>query len=132
VEIHGEAQGWMPNKKLNIRRAVLLWLSTTGYMGLIFFLSSQEKFGFTLPANSDKIIHAFAYMPLGFLFYISLRASGVRNYLFVAASLLACIYGISDEIHQFFVPGRYASLGDVVADAVGALTGSFIGSFLNH
>lgn len=125
-------QAGMLHKQLNIRKAVILWLSTAGYMGLIFILSSQEKFGFTLPANSDKIIHAFAYMPLGFLFYMSLRASGVRNYLLAAASLLTCIYGISDEIHQFFVPGRYASLGDFFADAVGALTGSLIGSFLKH
>lgn len=110
----------------------MLWLSTAGYMGLIFFLSSQEKFGFTLPANSDKIIHTLAYMPLGFLFYMSLRASGAKNYLLAAASLLACTYGISDEIHQLFVPGRYASLGDVFADAVGALTGSLIGSFFKN
>ena len=122
----------MPAEQLNIRRAVLYWMSTVGYMGLIFFLSSQEKFGFTLPANSDKIIHAVVYMPLGFLFYMSLRASGARNYVLVAASLLACIYGISDEIHQLFVPGRYASLGDVVADAVGALTGSLIGAASKH
>ena len=120
----------MDAQQLNIRKAVMLWLCTAGYMALIFFLSSREKFGFTLPASSDKVIHAFAYMLLGLLFYMSLRASGARNYLVAAASLLACIYGISDEIHQFFVPGRYASLGDVFADAVGALTGSFIGSFL--
>ena len=122
----------MHNKQVNIRKAVMLWLGTAGYMGLIFFLSSQEKLGITLPANSDKIVHAFAYMLLGLLFYMSLRASGAGNYLFVAAFLLACIYGISDEIHQFFVPGRYASLGDVIADAVGALAGSFIGNFLKN
>jgi VanZ family protein len=122
----------MPNKPLNIRKAVMLWFSTAGYMGLIFVLSSQQKFGFSFPANSDKIIHALAYMPLGFLFYMSLRASGAKNYLLVAASLLACMYGISDEIHQFFVPGRHASLGDVFADAVGALTGSLTGSFLKN
>jgi VanZ family protein len=101
-------------------------------MGLIFFLSSQKKFAITLPANSDKIIHAFVYMMLGFLFYVSLRASGARHYVLVAASVLACVYGISDEIHQYFVPGRYASLGDVIADAVGALAGSLIGGFLKQ
>ena len=122
----------MPDNQIDIRKAVLLWLSTAGYMGLIFFLSSQGNLGFTLPADSDKIIHAFAYMLLGLLFYLSLRASGARNYVLAAAFLLASIYGISNEIHQFFVPGRYASFGDVLANAVGALTGSLIGSVLKN
>lgn len=120
----------MRDKEVTIRKAALLWFITACYMGLLFFLSSQEKFGFILPADSDKIIHAFAYIPLGLLFYLSLRASGGKNSLFIAAFLLACMYGISDEIHQFYVPGRCASYGDVVADAVGAFAGSLIGNFL--
>jgi VanZ family protein len=122
----------MQNKQLNIRKAVILWFCTAGYMGLIFVLSSQNKFGFSLPENSDKLIHLIAYIPLGLLFYVSLRESGVKNYLLAAAAILACLYGISDEIHQFFVPGRHASFGDVFADSVGALTGSFVGYFLKN
>lgn len=35
--------------------------------------------------------------------------------------LIAVFYGISDEIHQYFVPGRHCSLHDVFADTFGAL-----------
>ena len=35
--------------------------------------------------------------------------------------LLAACYGISDELHQYFVPGRHCTGSDVLADTVGAL-----------
>jgi VanZ family protein len=34
--------------------------------------------------------------------------------------VLAVLLGIGDEFHQSFIPGRDASLQDVMADAVGA------------
>jgi VanZ family protein len=40
-----------------------------------------------------------------------------------AAALLAIVFGISDELHQTFVPGRTASLRDVLIDAAGACLG---------
>ena len=40
--------------------------------------------------------------------------------------LIACLYGISDELHQYFVPGRVASLWDVIADSIGGFLGSFV------
>ena len=40
------------------------------------------------------------------------------------ASLLSTgVYGITDEIHQYFVPGRFADPWDLLADMVGALLG---------
>lgn len=39
----------------------------------------------------------------------------------VLAFLLVMTYGVIDEIHQRFVPGRTASTGDLVVDAVGAI-----------
>ena len=35
----------------------------------------------------------------------------------------ATVYGISDEFHQWFVPGRTADVHDVMADAIGATRG---------
>ncbi|RJQ43301.1 MAG: hypothetical protein C4538_12320 [Nitrospiraceae bacterium] len=113
-------------KKENIRTAVILWLGTIGYMSLIFFLSSQTFSLPELPGNSDKFIHTMAYAPLAFLFYLSLSKSGMRKYVFAAALLLTLLYGIIDEIHQSFVPGRDAAVGDVAADFAGAVLGSFV------
>lgn len=34
--------------------------------------------------------------------------------------LIAGLYGVSDEVHQYFVPGRSASAYDALADVLGA------------
>lgn len=46
-----------------------------------------------------------------------------RGHLLRTAALvvLVCIgYGVSDELHQLFIPGREASVADVFADFLGA------------
>jgi len=40
--------------------------------------------------------------------------------------LLSCLYGISDEIHQHFVPYRDADVMDVLADTIGGIMGVYI------
>ncbi|GAB5466142.1 MAG: hypothetical protein Kapaf2KO_15780 [Candidatus Kapaibacteriales bacterium] len=101
---------------------------------IIFFLSSINKV--ELPDMgldfTDKIIHILAYIVVGFTAFILVEAIVTlkRNpklmiYLSLALSIL---YGIADEIHQSFVPGRSADFWDVVADSIGAA----IGVFLTH
>jgi VanZ family protein len=111
-------------ENVNVKQAVIFWFLTIGYMSLIFYLSSQNFHLPELPANSDKFIHAFIYFPLAFLFYLSLRNCGIKKYIFAIAFILAGFYGITDEFHQSFVPGRDASIGDAIADFTGALLGS--------
>ena len=38
-----------------------------------------------------------------------------------AAVLVAALYGVFDEVHQFFTVGRTCSVADVVVDTLGAL-----------
>jgi len=111
--------------KIDIRPAVAFWLITVGYMGTIFYLSSMTFSLPTLPSNSDKVIHLAIYIPLGFLLYLSFERSGLKKYLFAFSVVMAGIYGITDEIHQSFVPGRDASAGDAVADFIGAFVGCY-------
>lgn len=42
---------------------------------------------------------------------------------FIAAWLFCIFYACTDELHQYFVPGRAAQLGDVMLDSCGALIG---------
>ena len=108
-------------------RRLVDWLPALLYMGLIFMLSSQSN----LPApyefpESDKVFHVLAYAPLGFLMVYALsRSTSSANLIFVGA-FLAFLYGVADEIHQAFVPGRDASALDAMADGTGAMTGSSV------
>ncbi len=71
----------------------------------------------------DKAIHFVEYGVLSVLVFFSLRKS-VPGYNVKTVAVLAIafsgLYGISDEIHQSFVPGRNSSAGDVMADFIGA------------
>ena len=73
----------------------------------------------------DKVIHFFAYAVLCFLFFYSLnnqnKSIKLKKYSIEFALLFTVLFGISDEIHQSFVPYRDADLFDAIADFFGAL-----------
>ena len=98
------------------------------YTGLIFWVSSQsgEKVGRFLPLPYlDLVAHALAYALMAVLWYAALRRSlrlGATAVAWITFAFVV-LYGVSDEIHQSFVPGRKSSVLDVVADAVGAALG---------
>ena len=39
--------------------------------------------------------------------------------------MVGMFYGMTDELHQYFVPERNGSVLDVVADGVGSLIGAY-------
>lgn len=74
-----------------------------------------------------KTAHFSIYMLLGFLtmnFALTYKGTKYQKGL---CSLLYCIfYAITDEIHQFFIPGRSCEFKDICIDSLGALTGILI------
>jgi VanZ family protein len=98
----------------------------SGWCAALWTLSSQpdpEEFvGVRIPLN-DKVEHGLAYAAGGALAVAAFGA--VRRMPPWAAAVVFCgAWGISDEIHQSFVPGREASGADVGADALGAAAGA--------
>ena len=75
---------------------------------------------------SDKLIHAVVYAILCFLFFYSLNNQNksviLHRFSKEYALLFTVLYGISDEVHQLFTPGRHCEVGDVIANSIGALT----------
>ncbi len=103
------------------------WAPVVVYLLLIFGLSSISGPP-ALPADiSDKTAHVLLYSGLGFLlmraFAGALRTAARLPQLLLAVSVGA-LYGGSDELHQFFVPGRSCELLDWVSDLTGAALGS--------
>lgn len=96
------------------------------YAALIFAISSlsQPEFPTDLFPLRDKGVHVTEYAALGFFcaFALFSRQSRTRA-LVVTAWTISTLYGVSDELHQYIVPGRSSELGDVVADAVGSAIG---------
>ncbi len=97
------------------------------YAGIIFGASSVP--GNRLPHLffADHILHLVEYMILGTLL-AWWRSSTLKVHsplIVVQATIFASLYGLTDEFHQFFVPGRSPDPADWVADTVGAFIGAF-------
>lgn len=99
---------------------MLRFLPAMLWAGLIFALSHRQKLP-DVPVSFpglDKFLHAGVYGVLGVLLMFAMRWPTGRRRLLVIA--LCTLYGITDELHQVFVPGRSADPLDLLADAVGA------------
>jgi hypothetical protein len=117
------------------------WFPPLGYMVAIFFLSSlsNPRIGGDTP---DYILHSIGYFVLTLLLIRFLLAEQPRlllnlttifsgsnhidnafffwNIASLAGVLIAIVYGITDELHQYFTPGRHCSFNDLLANAFGA------------
>ncbi len=98
------------------------------YCLLIFYLSAQSNLGSLSPFPvPDKIAHILLYTGFGFLlmrmlFYLKPEQDVVRQLIWVLSAAL--LYGLSDEAHQYFVPGREFSWMDLLADGAGGYLGA--------
>jgi VanZ family protein len=94
-------------------------------MAFIFAASSVP--GSQIPAAIwDKLAHLLVYAALGAFYMLPLsggRIAGVTGTTAGAAIVLSFLYGLSDEVHQMFTPGRSPDILDVVADTAGAALG---------
>jgi len=101
-------------------------LAALSWAGLIFYLSSQPSIETpSLFPGQDKLFHLMAFGILGLLTMGALQAShgGYPTRQVWLVALAVMLYGILDEFHQYFVPGRSADVYDVLADAIGGLLG---------
>jgi VanZ family protein len=74
----------------------------------------------------DKFVHVFLYFLLMIFTYISFaeqKVADLKDKVMILSFLFTVLYGVSDEIHQFFVPNRLFDFYDMLANAAGAAAG---------
>jgi VanZ family protein len=126
------------------RQKTLWWVLVVLWCGLIFYMSSQpaeesskhslfmvevlnrwlkQLFGPGAFVLSEDVVrkcaHFFEYCVLGGLLFMGFldRSRPGRGILLVFAAGL--LFAATDEVHQFFVPGRNMRLFDVLVDMAG-------------
>jgi VanZ family protein len=120
-----------------VKKILWYWLPVAAWMTLIFAVSAQPELplppGPWLEGVLDKVGHALSYGVLAWLVYRALKhhfaPSAILRGVCVA---VAVAYGLTDEVHQAFVPGREPSLLDLGADALGALAAVLIAAWLER
>ncbi len=106
------------------------WSAVIIYAAFIFLLSSNPRppqpatmMGLNIP-NIDKIEHFFLYLVFGGLLesaYGRTRVPEEKGILF--SFVLGSVYAFTDEVHQYFVPGRSCDFLDFLTDAAGISVG---------
>jgi VanZ family protein len=103
-----------------------LWAPPIAAMAGIFVVSGMPEPP-PLPGGLPfSVGHFVAYAGLAMLLLRALaggRLGGLSPARYRRAWLLSTAYGLTDEWHQRFVPGRTASVEDCVVDALGAAAG---------
>jgi len=133
-----------------VRLWLVAWWPVVLWAGVIFGLSAIP--GTQLPPvdlpQADKLAHLLVYAVLGALALRGVRRNRqagdrppdrdkgsdkrsekpwpLRPGDVAAAVALTTLYGISDEIHQYWTPHRSPDWHDVVADALGGALGSLV------
>lgn len=108
------------------RNSGATWLIVLLVAAGIFYVSSIS-FEVVIPGSPLKAIayHLFVFFVLAGFLLMAVVGRRKKAWILVAV-VMAILYGISDEIHQFFVIGRSMSLEDVFIDSVGVVFATMI------
>lgn len=100
-------------------RRVVAAVASVLWMGVIFRLSALP--GSAVPGRFGSLGHFVVYAVLGAVLLLALdpRLASWRAAAYAVA--LASAYGVTDEFHQRFVPGRVSDPVDWLVDTAGAL-----------
>ncbi|MDF2670633.1 MAG: VanZ-like protein [Paenibacillus sp.] len=112
-------------------KLVIRWAPAIVCMAIIFYLSAQtgDDLGSLLPyfqkwipaLESFDIGHFFAYFVLALTFFWAMLPFSIHPLGKVTVVVLCVLYGLSDEYHQSFIPGRMSDIKDIRNDAIGAI-----------
>ncbi len=104
------------------------------YWLILFILTSLPSSKSITIGVSDKIEHFGAYALLSGILYLNLyfqkKFELLNKYPATFTILIASFYGLLDELHQLFVPGRSAEFLDWFADTSGAIIAVLITRYL--
>ncbi len=103
------------------RDRALRWAPVAAWMAVIFTMSSIP--GSSLPGGYSFQGHLAEYTVLGALVMLALRHSPRRLTVALIAVAACSLYGVTDELHQAFVPLRTPDVLDWATDTVGAAAG---------
>lgn len=114
--------------KISLIKLTKFWIPPILWALIIFTFSSfptiETTDFFLWDFLIKKSAHLFEYGVLAILLYRALLNYDVNtNKALFFAILIAGLYGVSDEFHQSFIPGRGPAVRDVIIDIIGATIG---------
>lgn len=111
--------------------------SSGGFIRYFFYTFSSE-FGKISKSEQQAVIESYdhfirkaahfaIYAVLGSLIFSAAKSFGVKDEIsFFISLMFGAAYAVSDEIHQYFVPGRACMLRDMLLDSCGVAFGAAV------
>lgn len=117
--------------KINKNILIFYWLPVILWAGVIFTFSAFPATRTSEIHWQDFIVkksaHVIVYFILSVFLYRAFVSSGFKkiNAGYISI-LIAMFYGVSDEFHQSFTPGREPHIRDVIFDTIGATLAIYV------
>ncbi len=117
---------------LERNRFYALYIPLTIYWIIIFVLTTlpNPNVPKLLDNYDDKLKHFLAYTVLAVMVSLILhfqkRYKFLSEKVFLYSVLIVSVYGIFDEVHQIFIPGRSADIFDLLCDISGGILGTYL------
>ncbi|MEK6871886.1 MAG: VanZ family protein [Nanoarchaeota archaeon] len=105
-------------RQLEKQRGALLFITLIIAI-FIFYMSSQTFISGGGTSYLSYVYHFGVFFALAFFLLPASLQGKFDKELFFVVIILCILYGISDELHQYFVPGRNADVHDVFIDSAG-------------
>lgn len=125
----------VPKSNSNHRPNILLILIIIGWIAALLIESSHPALPILGAVQGlDKVAHFLAFSVLGMLVCgLSFNLNPKREITLLSMPLLiVTVAGIIEESYQLFVPGRAASLLDLLADICGAVCAVILANRIAH
>ncbi len=87
----------------------------------IFWSNPSADLVDTFETIIRKLCHFFEYAILCFLCYNTLSSYNVKKRNLIYSVVISVVFAISDEFHQYFVPGRACRVIDILIDTSGTV-----------
>ena len=95
------------------------------FMGVLIFYMSTVTFPAAPPSSFVVHWRSMTYHVIAFFIFASfllVALAGDKNWkIFLVGILVSFMYGVLDELHQIYVPGRGATIFDAFMDFIGVL-----------
>lgn len=106
-----------PSANRSPARRLLPWLYPVALGAMIVLASGRSEVAAPGIIGIDKVAH---FAVFGLLGTILVRSRPLTRAWPFGAIFLVSFFGLTDELHQSFTPGRFVEFADWIADTAGA------------
>jgi VanZ family protein len=86
----------------------------------------QDQIVYNVQFSVRKAAHFSVFAALGTMMMSAMYLTFDKKRLWLYTYIISTLYAVSDEFHQYFVPGRACRIGDMILDSMGVTAGILV------